>query len=108
MIKSKIYSAKKINYQPTSISGSSLYKSRRKAKLFFHKPKLKTSWKNIITPVLLFVTLFISLYLAVIIGARIAYFTSFSLNDQSAWMGSVQESQSHIAKSINQSSSFNA
>ncbi|WP_298768841.1 hypothetical protein [uncultured Shewanella sp.] len=103
MVKSKIYSAKKISYQPNSFTKPSLFKSRKKAKLFFRKPVLKTSWKNAITPLLLFLALFISLYIAVLIGARIAYFTSFSAYNQSAWTGAIPEhgSSSQSMTSLN-------
>ncbi len=77
----RVNSAKKLNCQRTASSHTSFLKPIKIKPIFhkFHRPVQgqKTRFKNTITPLLLFLTLFFSLYIAVLVGARIAYFLPF-------------------------------
>ncbi|MCL1124334.1 hypothetical protein [Shewanella surugensis] len=101
MVKSKVFTAKKMNYRHHSLADSALLKPRKKTLLARAKLSLKISyWLSYLTPLLLFIAFFISLYVAVLIGAKLAYFAPFPLNDDSAWMGSVQSSETIVPKMI--------
>lgn len=103
MVKSKAFNAKKMNYSH-SLPSSTLIKPTRKAKYPKTKLNLKvSSWLNALAPLLLFIAFFISLYIAILLGAKLAYFTSFPMSDDSAWMRPVQNTEIIIPKIISTS-----